>query len=47
MTFTGDDLAALARLVAGGKLLLQTNHAVAARLKAALTRVAVPIPEGL
>lgn len=47
ITLSGTDLSQLARLVAGGKLLLQQNYPVVARLKAALTRMGLPVPEGL
>lgn len=47
LTLSGEDLSALARLVAGGKVLLQTTHPVMARLKAALTRLGLPVPQGL
>ncbi len=47
MSFTSDDLGNLARLVAHGRVLLQVNHPVVARLKAALTRMGVPVPQGL
>lgn len=47
MTFTTEDLSSLARLVAGGQVLLQTTSPVVARLKAALTRMGLPVPQGL
>jgi len=47
MTFTAEDLSSLARLVAGGQVLLQTTYPVVARLKAALTRMGLPAPQGL
>ena len=47
ITFTADEISALARFVAAGNLLLQTNHPVIARIKAALTRLGLPVPKGL
>lgn len=47
VTFTGEDLSSLARLVAAGQLMLQRTSPVVARLKAALTRMGVPVPQGL
>lgn len=47
ITFTAAEINALARFVAAGNLLLQTNHPVIARIKAALTRLGLPVPKGL
>ena len=47
LTLTAEDLTGLARLVAGGRVLLQVTHPVVARLKEALTRMGLPIPQGL
>lgn len=47
ITFNAEELAALARYVSAGVLLLQTSHPVISRLKAALTRVGLPTPKGL
>lgn len=47
LTLTAEDPTSLAHLVAGGKVLLQRTHPVIARLKGAMTRMAVPIPQGL
>ena len=49
ISLSRDDLAALARLVQAGRVLLQDEPrpAVIARLKAAMTRLHVPVPEGL
>lgn len=49
ISLSRDDLAALAKLVQAGRVLLQDEPrpAVIARLKAAMTRLHVPIPEGL
>lgn len=45
---SGEDLAALTRFVAAGQVLLQTDYPpVVARLKAAMTRLGVPVPKGL
>jgi hypothetical protein len=41
------DLSALARLLSVGQAVLQTRFPVVARLKAAMTRLEVPIPPGL
>jgi hypothetical protein len=49
ISFSRDDLVALARLVQAGQVLLadEQRPAVVARLKAAMTRLGVPIPRGL
>ncbi len=47
MSFSAEDLTALARLVAAGQVLLQTRHPVVPRLKAALSRLKLPVPQGL
>jgi hypothetical protein len=49
ISFTRDDLAALAKLVQAGRVLLrdEPRPAVIARLKAAMTRLHVPVPDGL
>lgn len=47
LTLTGEDLAALVRLVAQGQLILQMGYPVVARLKAAMTRLGLPAPKGL
>lgn len=47
ITFTGDDLTALARYVSAGVVLLQTTHPVIPRIKAALTRLGLPVPKGI
>jgi len=47
ISFSGDDLTALGRLAGAGQLVLQTGHPVLARLKAAMTRLRVPVPKGL
>lgn len=47
ITFTADDLTALARYVSAGLVFLQTGHPVIAKIKAALTRLGLPTPKGL
>ena len=47
ITFTADDLTALARYVGAGVVLLQTGHPVIPKIKAALTRLGLPTPKGL
>jgi hypothetical protein len=49
ISLTRDDLAALAKLVQAGRVLLhdEPRPAVIARLKAAMTRLHVPVPAGL
>ena len=49
ISFSAEDLAALGHLVAAGQVMLQAHRRVPviARLKAALTRLGVPIPAGL
>ncbi len=49
ISLTRDDLAALAKLVQAGRVLLhnEPRPAVIARLKAAMTRLHVPVPDGL
>ncbi len=41
VTFTGEDLSDLARLIGAGKVMLQVSYPVVARLKAAMTRMGV------
>jgi hypothetical protein len=47
LSFAADDLAALGKLVATGQAVLQEKPPVVARLKAAMTRLGVPLPKGL
>jgi len=50
VTFSAADLETLGRLVAAGQAVLGGSgpaHPVVARLKAAMTRLAVPVPRGL
>jgi hypothetical protein len=47
VTFSADELSALARYVSAGVVLLQTPHPVIAKLKGALTRIGLPVPHGL
>ncbi|MBI4100597.1 hypothetical protein HY439_02545 [Candidatus Microgenomates bacterium] len=47
ITFTGDDLSALAKYVSAGVIILQTSHPVISKLKSAFTRLGLPTPKGL
>lgn len=47
ITFTTQNLLALARLVGAGQVLLGTTHPVVSRLKAALSRLGLSLPLGL
>jgi|GEM_PF-3741059 len=47
LTLSADDLNSLARVVAAGQVFLQARTPVATRLKAALTRMGLPTPQGL
>lgn len=49
ISFSSDDLVALARLIQAGQVLLRDDQrpAVIARIKAAMTRLGVPPPPGL
>jgi hypothetical protein len=47
ISFSAEDLRGLGQLVAGGQVMLQTSCPAVARLKAAMTRLQVPIPKGL
>ena len=47
VSFSADDLAALGHLVAVGQAVPQKRPPVMARLKAAMTRMSGPLPEGL
>lgn len=50
VTFSADDLATLAKLIATGQALLPRDPAarpVVSRLKAAMTRLHLPIPHGM
>jgi hypothetical protein len=47
LTFSEAELAELGRGMAVGQVMLQQKLGVASKLKAALTRLGVPIPQGL
>jgi hypothetical protein len=47
ISFSRDDLRTLSHVVAVGAAVLQVKHPVVARLKAALSRLGVPVPQGL
>jgi len=47
ISFSAEDLRGLGQLVAAGQVVLQTSCPAVARLKAAMTRLQVPIPKGL
>jgi hypothetical protein len=47
ISFSAADLAALGRLVATGQAVLQERPPIVARLKAAMTRLGVPLSKGL
>lgn len=47
LTFSADELSALARYISAGMVLLQTNHPVTGRIKGALTRLGLPTPKPL
>jgi hypothetical protein len=47
ITLSADDLTALARLLSVGQAMVQQRFPVVARLKAAMTRLGVPVPPGL
>ncbi len=47
LTFSVDELIALARYIAAGVVLLQTDHPVRGRIKGALTRLGLQTPKGL
>lgn len=50
VTFSAADLEALGRLLTAGQAVLGSHgpaHPVVARLKAAMTRLGVPVPRGL
>jgi hypothetical protein len=47
VTFTGEDLNVLAKVLAAGQVMLPTSHPVFWRLKAAMTRIGVVAPRGL
>ena len=47
LTFSADELTALARHTSAGGVLLQGLHPVMSRFKAALTRLGLPSPMGL
>ncbi len=46
ISFTTDELSALARYISAGTVFLQTSHPVTAKIKAALTRLGLPKPKG-
>jgi hypothetical protein len=49
VSFTADELAAIGQLLAARQVILQPERRlpVIARLKAAMTRLGVPVPKGL
>ncbi len=47
LTFTADELTALARYLAAGAVLLQTSHPVLGRVRGAVSRLGLPRPQGL
>ncbi len=47
VTFTAEDLTALARYIGAGVVLLQTDHPVIPKIKAALSRLGLATPKGL
>ena len=47
VSFSPEDLADLGKLLATGQAVLQERPPVVARLKAAMTRLGVPLPMGL
>jgi hypothetical protein len=47
ITLSAEDLSALARLLSVGQAMMQMRFPVVARLKAAMTRLGVPVPPGL
>ena len=49
ITFTGEELSSLAELVAAGQVMLRMRQSprVVQLLKAAMTRLRVPLPKGL
>ncbi len=47
LTFSEAELAEVGRGLAAGQVLLQQKFTVTTKLKAALTRLGVPIPQGL
>ena len=47
ISFSSSELEDLGRLLAVGQSVLQKRAAVSSRLKAAMTRVGVPVPPGL
>lgn len=47
VTFSAEDLTALAGLLAAGQVMLQRSAPVVSRLKAAMTRLGVTVPKGL
>ena len=47
ITFTGDELTALARYVAAGMILLETNHPVMTKIAKGMSRLGLAAPEGL
>jgi len=47
LTFTKEELAVLARLMAAGRVMLRLEHPVISKIKAAMTRVGVPAEPGL
>lgn len=47
LTFSAEELMVLARYIAAGNVLLQTNHHIISRIKGALTRLGLESPKGL
>lgn len=47
ITLSGDDLNALAKYVSAGVIIMQSDHSVISKIKAAFTRLGLPVPKGL
>ena len=47
LTFSGDDLTTVGRLLGAGQVMLPTKHPILGRIKAAMTRMNLPVPKGL
>lgn len=47
LTFSADEVDALARYIAAGMVLLRIQHSVVGRIKGALTRLGLQSPPGL
>ncbi len=47
VSFTSSDLTTLGKLVSAGQMVFPTEHPVLRKLKAAMSRMGLPVPKGM